>query len=144
MDTLSGIAERIQNGPNLSFKALGSFQDLSPRVQSHVARVYLALSMATMSAAAGVYAQMTTRFAGNHPGLGAIASFGLMIWMAMTRDEKNLPARLGKLAGFGFFQGLFCHFLKIFVFVFMQVSHLRLLSNTLSKSIPAFFIPAVY
>eukprot|EP00499_Haloplacidia_sp_CaronLabIsolate_P008619 CAMPEP_0196773808 /NCGR_PEP_ID=MMETSP1104-20130614/2994_1 /TAXON_ID=33652 /ORGANISM="Cafeteria sp., Strain Caron Lab Isolate" /LENGTH=235 /DNA_ID=CAMNT_0042143959 /DNA_START=30 /DNA_END=737 /DNA_ORIENTATION=- len=85
------------------YSALFKFQDITPAVQSHLSAVYAGLSLAVVSAAAGVYVHMLT-YAGGL--LSNLLGFGVMFWLAFDPVKALTPKRLALLAAFGFLHGL--------------------------------------
>lgn len=79
---------------------------LEAPVRRHLKNVYAALSLSTTAAAAGAYVDLYTQLLQSNL-LTTIASFGLLIALAVTRDNgKNQKLRLGYLLGFAFLSGL--------------------------------------
>uniref|UniRef100_A0A194AM79 Putative bax inhibitor-1 protein n=1 Tax=Pinctada fucata TaxID=50426 RepID=A0A194AM79_PINFU len=87
-------------------KAIFNFDNLEPYVQSHLKKVYGALSISMLTAAVGAYVHLFTGLmkAGL---LTSLASLGLMIWLAATHHSKETEGkRLAIFAGFTFFSGM--------------------------------------
>lgn len=79
---------------------LFNFDHIEPQVQSHLKNVYSTLSIGLMAAAGGAFLHTKTG-AGEWHFLTAIASIGLMIWLASTRHAKeNVGKRVAIFVAF--------------------------------------------
>lgn len=87
-------------------EAVFKFDHLERGVQSHLKKVYGTLSISMLSAAVGAYVHLFTGMM-RAGFLTALASVGLLIWLASTHHSKeNEMKRLGILSGFAFLTGL--------------------------------------
>jgi len=87
--------------------AIGKFDHIDATVQTHLKSVYSCLFIALLSATAGAYVNTFMGFMQEAGFLTAIASIGLIFWMKATpHEQKNVPKRIGMLAGIGALTGM--------------------------------------
>ncbi|XP_038072642.1 probable Bax inhibitor 1 [Patiria miniata] len=90
----------------IKMSALTDFSQLNKSTRSHLKNVYSCLAIAMLAAAAGAYVHLFTGIL-QAGFLTSIAGLGLLIWLALTKDDgTNQGKRLGLLSGFAFFTGL--------------------------------------
>lgn len=87
----------------VSFAALLKANDISPRVQAHLGRVYKALGMTMAAAALGAYFFVWTHF---NTTIASFAALGLLMSLQFSSASQLPAAKMPQLLGFGFFQGV--------------------------------------
>lgn len=80
------------------------FNDITPPIQSHLARVYRALAMTMAAAVAGC--GLGSWASRDLSWLGLIGTLGTLMWLQFQSDKQNTGKRLAILAAHGVFQGL--------------------------------------
>ncbi|KAK7502506.1 hypothetical protein BaRGS_00006459 [Batillaria attramentaria] len=96
------MATRNELFPTSLFK----FDNLEPRVQTHLKNVYSTLGVGMLAAAAGGYVHLFTNIM-QAGFLTTIAALGLLIWLGTTRHSKeNLSTRVAIFTGFTFCSGV--------------------------------------
>jgi len=80
------------------------FNDITPAIQSHLARVYGALAMTMAAAVAGC--ALGSWLSRDLTMLGVIGTFGTLLWLELQSDKQNTAKRLAILAAHGVCQGL--------------------------------------
>jgi len=89
------------SGP-IDWTAVGKFNDIGPRVRSHVVNVYMTLGATILAASLGSLAYLTYHIGGTW---SALAGFALLFWLASV-PQSDVPKRTAILGGFGVLQGL--------------------------------------
>jgi FtsH-binding integral membrane protein len=89
------------------FAALGRFDHIEPRVQTHLKSVYSCLFIAMLCAAAGSYVHLFTNTLQGGGLMTTLGVIGLMMWLySVPHEPKNVGKRVGILSGIGFLTGL--------------------------------------
>eukprot|EP00475_Leptophrys_vorax_P042670 TRINITY_DN80498_c0_g1_i1.p1 TRINITY_DN80498_c0_g1~~TRINITY_DN80498_c0_g1_i1.p1 ORF type:complete len:260 (-),score=-6.74 TRINITY_DN80498_c0_g1_i1:396-1175(-) len=90
--------------PSFNFDALKDFSDLTPSIQSHLAKVYLTLAASLLVAALGAYVHVAFGWGG---ALSSIAAIVGILWLNATPPiPANESFRTRLLAAVAFAQGL--------------------------------------
>src|SRR3989338_6799284 len=77
---------------------------LSPRINSHLSKVYGCLATTMASATIGTYCNIVLGY--GSPGTGLLAFVVLLALCFMSPTKDNLMLRFGLLNGFGFLKGI--------------------------------------
>eukprot|EP00808_Paulinella_micropora_P003483 g25830.t1 len=91
------------SGPRgVDMASLMKFTDLTPEIQSHLAKVYGTLAAMLFAASCGVMAHLAWDIGGT---MSTIACFLMLFVIANQPDKENVAKRIGLVAAFGFFKG---------------------------------------
>ncbi|CAK8674425.1 putative Bax inhibitor 1 [Clavelina lepadiformis] len=96
---------RVGSRQEFKWSTLTNFSQLSTATKDHLRNVYTCLTLCMLGAAAGAFLHLKTQFQGGL--LSALASIGLMLWLAATAHSKeNQTKRVCILTAFGVTSGL--------------------------------------
>ena len=89
-----------------SLETLFKANDVSPRVQAHLARVFAALGVSIVATAAGAY--VSYALVRVNSLVAFAAGLGMMLWLAMDADKGNTIKRVTMLCAFAALQVCLC------------------------------------
>lgn len=89
------------------WEALGKFDHIEERVQTHLKSVYSCLFLAVLSASAGAYANSFLGLMQEAGFITALVTIGLIFWLkSVPHEPKNVAKRVGILCGIGALTGI--------------------------------------
>lgn len=103
-NNLSGLLNTLGNGSAFSWDAMMKTNEISPAVQKHLSKVYMALFATMMAAALGVYVNIIYHFQGSFICL--FGSIGILMYMHYDRNKEDILRRTALLCAFGFLKGV--------------------------------------
>ncbi|OMP07243.1 Bax inhibitor 1-related protein [Corchorus olitorius] len=100
MEAFSSVFGAVSSS-NWNYEALKNFREISPKVQSHLKRVYLTLCATLIASAVGAYLHIIYNIGGN---LTFFACLGTILWLCLTPSHQE-GKRFSLLMASALFEG---------------------------------------